>query len=32
MKLDRNTYGTVLLVYLISAVLIAVVLCFVPQW
>lgn len=32
MKLDRNTYGTVLLVYLFSAVMIAVVLCFVPQW
>ena len=32
MKLDRNTYGTVLLVYLFCAVAIAALLIWVPQW
>ena len=32
MKLDKNTYGTVLLVYLVCAVAIVLLLCLVPQW
>lgn len=32
MKLDKNTYGTVVLIYVLSAVGIVLLLCFVPQW
>ena len=32
MRLDRNTYGTVLLIYALSIVLIFVLVRFVPQW
>lgn len=32
MRLDKNTYGTVLLIYAISVALIFVLLCYVPQW
>ena len=32
MRLDKNTYGTVLLIYVVSAALIFVLMRFVPQW